>query len=168
MKAKSTHSLNFRSLLVAMSISIAAVAVGCGGGGGGGTAGAGGGGTGGTACDVPKLFQKYYCATPACHSGTGPAASFDMSVAGWETHLVGKMPMSVTPAPVNLDTMCANMGKVYLMPGVTPAAGLFMDKISKSKPGCGAQMPNLPVDKMTPAELACVQTWADALVAAAH
>jgi hypothetical protein len=163
MKATSTYSLNFRSLLVAMSISIAAVAVGCGGGGGGGTGGSGGGGTGGTACDVPQIFTKNFC-----DAGTAPAAGFDMQTAGWETHLVGKVPMSITPAPANGDTMCAGMNKVYLMAGSNPAAGLFIDKISKKKPGCGMPMPNLPGVELTPDQIACVQTWANALVAAAH
>ncbi len=168
MKATSTISYNFRSLLVAMSISITAMAIGCGGGGSGGTAGSGGGGTGGTAaCDIPKLFNtKYYCSTPACHAGATPAAGFDMMAAGWETHLVGKAPMTHTPASPAGDTLCAGMNKVYLTAGSNPATGLFMDKISKSNPGCGVQMPNLPVDKMTADELACVQTWANALTAA--
>jgi hypothetical protein len=131
-------------------------AVGCNGGEGGG----GGAGTGGN-CDVPALFAAKACSIAGCHSSSSPAAAFDMQTAGWETAMVGKTPPGGGAAATM--SMCMGMGQ-YLVAGSQPATGLFIDKLAKATPQCGARMPNLPLDPgLTAAELACVQTWANAL-----
>jgi hypothetical protein len=155
----SSHTV--RGLIAAMSFTIAAAAAGCSGSGGGGGAGAGGGNDAG-ACDVTKIFSTYTCAAPACHNSTNPAANFDMQTLGWETKLVGVAPKGGGPI-VALESKCGAMGKVYLTAGSKPATGLFMDKISLDKPGCGVRMPNIPFQMLSDAEIKCVQAWATAL-----
>jgi hypothetical protein len=168
MKRPSTISQNVLVLVAAAGL--AAFAGGCGSGGAAGGMDAGGTGGTGAACDVPKIFSTagYGCAIPACHSAVNPAGNFDMTAVGWETKLVGKAPPGGggTPAPdggVSLTaSLCATAGQVYLVAGSAPATGLFMSKLSLKTPPCGARMPNIG-GPLTAAELACVQTWANAL-----
>jgi hypothetical protein len=166
MKRPSTVSQIVRFFVTSAALAVGAM--GCAGGSDGtGTGGVGGGG-GGTGCvggDAMPIFTKHTCMlVGACHDGAGTAAGFNMVTAGWETKLVGTVsPGGGTGA---FASLCGGMGMVYLNKGSNPATGLFMDKLSKSPPQCGVQMPNLP-PLLTPTELACVQTWANALVAAA-
>jgi hypothetical protein len=155
MKAHYFASQNARALVVAAALAVGVSACGSGGGGGGG-----GAGTGGGTCDATKIFSTYGCAIPACHSNVNPAANFDQQTPGWEHAMVGKAPPGGGPAAT--ASMCANMGKVYLVAGSQPATGLFLDKLKLITPPCGARMPNIGGPLTTP-ELNCVQDWANAL-----
>src|SRR4029079_14757628 len=115
---------------------------------------------GGTACDVPKLFNTTYgCSIPACHHANMPAGAFDMQTAGWETRMIGKM--SPGGGPTATASMCAGKGP-YLVANSQPATGLFLDKLKLITPPCGTPMPNIG-GPLTSQELQCVQEWADAL-----
>jgi hypothetical protein len=109
-------------------------------------------------CNAPAIFTKYSCSNAGCHDATGTAAGFSMTTTGWERCLIGDSPSD------QVKSMCLTNGP-YLMAGVTPAQGLFLKKISTS-PGCGVRMPQVaPMGYMNSAELACVQMWADSLIA---
>ena len=64
-----------------------------------------------------------------------------------------------TTCPLAIDG--ANQGWVYLVPGSSPATGLFMEKF-KANPSCGAKMPNLG-DSVSSVDLECFQRWANVL-----
>ena len=149
MKDTSPPSRIIRTLFAAMGLAVALV--GCGSGGGGGTA-----------CDTNKIFTT--CQTVGCHNSANPAAAFDMQTTGWEKGLVGKMPTGGGTAPN--QSKCGAMNLVYLTPNSMPATGLFIEKLTKMTPVCGLVMPNIG-PRLTATEMACVQTWADNLVAAA-
>jgi hypothetical protein len=126
--------------------------------GGGGPAGAGGpAGTGGGTCDAPTMvFDHYGCAIAGCHGTPNPAGGFDMQTAGWETMLKGTN--SKGGGTGGSMSMCMGMGP-YLVPGSNPATGLFIDKLTKAAPPCGAAMPNIG-GPLTTAEKNCVIQWA--------
>jgi hypothetical protein len=129
-----------------------------GSGAGGGTS-AGTGGTGAPACDPTPIFTMKICGNAACHDASATAANFDMVTAGWQTHLVGVNPKGAGLNP----SMCAPNGP-YLVAGVLPAKGLFIDKLKTDvAPPCGAVMP-LVGPPLSAADMDCVQSWADALV----
>jgi len=126
--------------------------------GSGGTSGTDGGQT---SCDTTAamaVIAKYSCNQSGCHAATSPASGFDMATAGWETHLVGGNPNS-------MSLSCGSNGP-YLVPGVQPAMGLFLGKISASPP-CGVRMPFGSTTGVAAADVACLQSWANMLVAAA-
>ena len=151
MKGLFMASQNVRALLAAAALAVGVSA--CGGGGSGPP----------PACDVQKiLFTTYGCAIPACHNATAPAAAFDMGTPGWEMAMLDR----VAPGggPMATASMCGSMNHVYLVKGSVPAKGLFIDKLNLLTPPCGKRMPNIG-GPLTAAELACVQTWADALTA---
>jgi hypothetical protein len=174
MKRPSTVSQNVRIFVTAAAIAVGAM--GCGGGsdatGAGGSGGAGSGGR----CDAQPIFamKKHGACTVVgvCHDSLGTAANFNMATAGWETRLVGRAPPGGSAVKGTYDSMCspistpAVLGQVYLKAGSNPAAGLFLDKLMGNPPACGAHMPNLG-EALSTAELACVQDWANGLVAAA-
>ena len=132
-----------------------------------GSAGAGNPGTGGTgvqACDPTPIFVAKICSSGVCHDANGTAANFDMGSSDWQTRLVGVNPKGAGLNP----SMCGANGP-YLVPGVLPATGLFLDKLNPNPnrtPACGVLMPQVG-SKLTAEEFACVQSWADALVMAA-
>ena len=65
-----------------------------------------------------------------------------------------------------LASKCATSSKPYLIPGVIPATGLFIDKVKPSAAiECGDPMP-LVGTKLTDDDFACVQSWANAIVMA--
>ena len=101
-----------------------------------GSAGAGSPGTGGAgvpACDPAPIFRAKVCAAAACHDANGTAANFDMASDGWQTRLV-----AVNPKGAGLNpSMCAANGP-YLVAGMQPATGLFLDKLKpNTTPACG-------------------------------
>jgi hypothetical protein len=59
---------------------------------------------------------------------------------------------------------CKGMMQIYLKPGMQPAAGLFIDKISGSTPPCGGKMPM--IGSLSAMELMCIKDWASGVVAA--
>jgi hypothetical protein len=126
-------------------------------------------GSAGTGCDIATIFGgagqqpgKYYCTLAgACHDSQGAAGSLDMLTPGWEQKLVGTFPSSKGQVP----SECLGSSEPYLIAGSSPARGLFLDKLDANPP-CGARMPNLGTE-MSPEDRACVQSWANALTAAA-
>jgi hypothetical protein len=113
-------------------------------------------------CDVPAILSQHAC-TGLCHApgATSPSAGggFDMMTAAWDKKLVG----AGTPASAPDTNLCKGKGLNYL-DKKQPATGLFLDKL-RPNPPCGQSMP--PVGAaLSVAERACVQKWADALVAA--
>ena len=111
--------------------------------------------------DVTAIFMNstHSCAAGACHNAMGYAANFDMASPGWERCLVGVNPKGGGMTP----SMCAGKGP-YLNTGSPPAAGLFLQKLTVGRP-CGDQMPQIGT-KLTNQEMACVQSWANTLLAA--
>jgi hypothetical protein len=128
-----------------------------------GTAGTGAGGVMGCA-NAPAIFVAHTCTIMgACHDADGTAAGFKMDPAGWEKNLVGVMSKG-GGAALNASK-CGASGIPYLAKTTQPATGLFLAKLSGTVPPCGAKMPNVG-SALTATEFACVQAWANALVAA--
>ena len=164
MKRPTTLVQNVRILVVAAAL--AAGAVGCGSGGSNSTgaagmSGAAGSGTG-APCDAQtEVFNMHFCSTAGtCHDASGSAAGFDMATNGWQNHLVGVMPPGGGSYAASL---CTAAGMPYLVANSAPATGLLLAKLSPNPP-CGVQMPNLP-PLLNATEMACVQSWANALTA---
>jgi hypothetical protein len=121
----------------------------------------GGGGTGVQACDPRPIFMMKFCAAANCHDAVGTAANFEMATTDWQTRLVGVEPKGGGPNP----SLCAGQGP-YLVAGMLPATGLFMDKLKETAtPPCGVLMPQVGT-KLIASEFDCVQSWANALVMA--
>jgi hypothetical protein len=133
-----------------------------------GAAGTGGGGAAGTggpvgSCDAKPIILKYSCALAgSCHDALGSAAGLDFATPGWEDRLVGTFPSG--GGEVATRSMCAGLGRPYLVAGSNPAMGLLLDKLRLHPPPCGAAMPDIG-GPLTASELACVQLWANALTA---
>jgi Protein of unknown function (DUF1592)/Protein of unknown function (DUF1588)/Protein of unknown function (DUF1585) len=111
-------------------------------------------------CSVPAILSKHNC-TGLCHAaGYTPSAGggFDMVTPGWEKKLVGNGPPATAPE----TNECKGKGLNYLNKTL-PATGLFLDKLKPTVP-CGKTMP-IVGGALSPAELACVQKWADNLAA---
>ena len=129
-----------------------------------GSAGAGSPGAGGAgvqACDPAPIFAAKLCAAGGCHDANGTAANFDMASDGWQTRLVAVNPKGAGLSP----SMCAANGP-YLVAGMQPATGLFLDKVKpNTTPACGVLMPQVGT-KLDVADFECVQSWANALVMA--
>ena len=169
----STVSQFVRVFVTAAALAVGAMGCGSGGDSTGSAGSGGGGGTGGStaACSMADVTAIFTSTTKnvgctiigACHDNNGAAAGLDLTTAGWETHLVGKV--SAGGGTGSLASMCGGM--VYLKAGVVPAQGLFIDKLTKNPPPCGAPMPNLP-PLLTATQKACVQSWADNLVMNTH
>ena len=98
-----------------------------------------------------------------CHATAAAVSTgggFDMEKAGWEKNLVGHS----TPATAPATALCKGRNLVWLKPDIEPAKGLFLDKLSQPMPACGVQMPNL-LPKLNATDMACVQNWANNIVA---
>jgi hypothetical protein len=124
---------------------------------------AGEGGSGGPPpCDPTPVFAAHNCTLAGCHDDLGTSANFEMKSTGWETKLVGVFPKGGGGLP----SKCATSSKPFLIPGVIPATGLFIDKVKPSATlECGDPMP-LVGATLTDDEFACVQSWANAIVMA--
>jgi hypothetical protein len=124
---------------------------------------AGEGGSGGPPpCDATPLFVAHSCTISGCHDDLGTSANFEMKSTGWEKKLVGVFPKGGG----GLASKCATSSKPFLIPGVIPATGLFIDKVKPSAAiECGDPMP-LVGTKLTDDDFACLQSWADAIVMA--
>lgn len=95
-----------------------------------------------------------------CHStSTAPSfGGFDMEKLGWAQAMIGGLiPDNAPPA-----NTCKGKGFVFLEVGTQPARGLFLDKFNPTPP-CGVRMPQ--VGTITAAEVACIQDWANNIVA---
>jgi hypothetical protein len=84
-----------------------------------------------------------------------------MGTADWQTRLVG-----VSPKGGGANPSLCGAGGPYLVAGVQPATGLFLDKVKPdTTPACGVLMPQIG-PKLSADEFGCVQSWANALVMA--
>jgi hypothetical protein len=114
----------------------------------GGMAGSGGG----TDCQTAIFASK--CV--GCHATASASAGLDLQSANPEMRLVGK--------PTGAGTSCP--GGTLLVANVTPASWVFIDKLTMNPPSCGgSQMPL--GGSLLPAELSCLTTWANGVVATA-
>jgi hypothetical protein len=146
--------LNYRLAALALGALFSIGVVGCGSKTDGGPA----------TCDGNALLTKYGCVGAGCHSGSAPAANLDLASANVGARLVGVSPPG--GGPTGQVSLCAGATPphVYLMG--TPATGLFLQKLD-SAPPCGVQMPQIGA-KVTSADRACFQMWADGLTAATN
>jgi hypothetical protein len=98
------------------------------------------------------------CAIVGCHAAGTPAAGLDLTPAGAAAALLNK-----DTGTTDQGSMCASMK--LLNPGVTPATGVFIDKITMNPPPCGQPMPYGTLPSAT--EQACLIAWANGLTATA-
>jgi hypothetical protein len=134
---------------------ISASAGSTGAGGSAGTTG-GGGGSIPTSCADAATVIANYCLD--CHV-TPPQiiyAGLDLQAPNVAQRLVG------VPAYTGASGACAGRGNL-LDRGTLPATGIFIDKINFTQ-SCGDGMPYMG-SKMTDAEITCLQSWANGLVA---
>ncbi len=121
-----------------------------------GAGGASGGGTGGApAAGCQTAIFASQC--KSCHAAVGAAAGLDLESANPEMRLVGKMTIADASGG-----QCENM--TLINAGVSPATGVFIDKITMNPPPCGSSMPFGTL--LQPADQACLKSWA-AIVATA-
>ncbi|HVY39117.1 MAG TPA: hypothetical protein VHM31_14325 [Polyangia bacterium] len=135
--------------------------------GSGGTTGTGGsmgtGGGSGTNCTGDNdgaTIVTNQCT--ACHSATAASVlggGLDLTIdANIKSRLVGvKSPNSPTGM-----SMCNGNGTPYLNANSSPATGLLIDKIQKSTPPCGSQMPYL-LPALPSVQQQCLIQWATTL-----
>ena len=129
--------------------------------GGGGTTGAGGTGGGGTGGEIasscPNAMDVIATYCLDCHiSPPQPIyANLDLEAPNPEQRLVG------VPAYTGASGTCPGQGNL-LNRGTLPATGIFIDKINFTQ-SCGSGMPYLG-SKMSDADIACLQDWANGLV----
>lgn len=141
------------TLSIAWGLLLSVMVIGCAGSldpgvvGGGGASG-GTGGSSGNGCQVAVFANQ--CAS--CHGPSG-SAGLDLMSPNPETRMVGKM-TSTTNGGV-----CGNM--TLINAGVTPATGVFIDKITKAMPSCGASMPYGSLLNST--DMACLVNWANGI-----
>jgi hypothetical protein len=157
---------NLGKLSVIGAALLSTLLLGCAGSGEVPTDSGGSGGSSGDAGKLPEgcaqaaaIFTAHTCTT-ICHKAEVASAygGFDMTTPGWEKRLVGAGPPSNAP-PSN---MCKGKGFIYLNK-TQPATGLFLDKLGPTPP-CGVRMPQL-LNPLSSTEIACVQKWANNVVA---
>jgi hypothetical protein len=107
--------------------------------------------------DAARIIQAN-CAS--CHtSPPSPIyANLDLTSAGVASRLVGK------PAYTGASGECGGMGNL-LDPVRLPATGILIDKINFSPTVCGSGMPYTPAAPLSATDVACLQAWANGLVA---
>jgi hypothetical protein len=134
-------------------------------GGAGNTAASGGAGGSpvGIGCDIAPIITSHTCTIAnACHDSMGSAAGLDLQSPGLEARLLGIEPTGGGQGA--LASKCVGQGRLYLIPGSRPAAGLLLQKLGPNPPPCGGRMP-LVGAWLSATELACFQAWANALTA---
>jgi hypothetical protein len=89
-----------------------------------------------------SIFAKS-CAQQGCHAAVEPAAFLDLSSAGLEGRLVGR-----------LSATCEN--RLLIDPG-RPGQSFLLEKLNAEMPSCGARMP--PAGNLSAEEIACVEQW---------
>jgi hypothetical protein len=137
------------TLSMAWGLLLSVMVLGCAGSLDAGVTGGGTGGSSGNGCQVAVLAQQ--CA--GCHAAGSGSAGLDLASPNPETRLVGKMTSTTNGG------LCGNM--TLINAGVTPATGVFIDKITMATPPCGASMPygSLP----NTADTACLVSWANSI-----
>jgi hypothetical protein len=100
-------------------------------------------------CDAVPVFTRH-CASAACHSGSNPTGSLDLSAKGIESRLLGVNSKS-NGCEARLLIDPSDVDKSFLL-----------EKIENASPMCGVRMPL--VGDISPQELACIRSWVTALV----
>ena len=139
-----------------------------GGGGttGGGTGGAavGVGGSGGavvTSCANAISVLQNNCSISCHNPGSDSSyANLDLMSDGFAQRLVGQPASTSTSA----NGQCAGKGNL-LNRGTLPATGILIDKINFKVGVCGEGMPFGNPGPINATDLACLQAWANGLVA---
>jgi hypothetical protein len=122
-------------------------------GGAGGSGMMGTGGMGATNCAQTVLTTN--CAMSNCHNGVGVVyAGLNLTWPVDRAKVVGVMPSQLS----------ACLSSNFLEPGVTPATGLLIDNLKSSTVKCGVAMPYL-LNPLSDTDVACLQSWANDLVA---
>lgn len=94
--------------------------------------------------DVHKELVRPYCAQSGCHSAIGPASDLDLETPGVALRMYGQHALGC-PTELLLDPQ-------------NPFGGYFFDKVSQTKPKCGAKMPQVG-DPLTESEISCLHLW---------
>ena len=94
--------------------------------------------------------------------GSLRAGGFDMATMGWEAKLVGGTPKGGGATMATMSKCGPSTTMQYLVAKSNPAMGLFVDKLTKAVPPCGASMPSIG-GPLTADEMTCVIKWATAL-----
>jgi hypothetical protein len=134
--------------------------------GSGGSGSGTGGGSGNVDCSGANAGDQIVmntCAQSSCHSSSNNIlnAGLDMTLdSNIGSRLVGVMSKGQGAS------LCGSSTEPYLVPNVTPATGLLIDKLNSSPP-CGVQMPELP-PYLTAAQTQCFINWATTIVQAAQ
>jgi hypothetical protein len=137
-----------------------------------GTGGSAGGCTGTSAGDA-LITSK--CAVSGCHTtADAPIAGAGLDLTVDAT--IGSRLVGVTsPGDSSAGSACGGNTEPYLIPGVTPATGLLIQKIgtspncsqSETPPCCGSPMPFAAVTLLTTTQQQCIIQWATTLITAA-
>lgn len=139
------------TLSIAWGLLLSVMVIGCAGSLDPGVTGGGGmGGSSGNGCQVAVLSQQ--CAS--CHAAGSGSAALDLTSPNPETRLVGKMTSTMNGG------VCGNM--TLINRGVSPATGVFIDKITMMTPPCGMSMPYGSLPNAT--DTACLVSWANSIV----
>jgi hypothetical protein len=104
----------------------------------------------------------------ACHNPNNAAivgGGFDMTVnSSIGTRLVGVKSTGTSA----VGSKCGGNPTPYLVAGSNPATGLLIDKIQKSTPECGDQMPLGGPPFLSSVQQQCLINWATTLTMAAQ
>lgn len=130
--------------------------------GSGGSPGSGGGsGADCTGDNDPATLVNTQC-TSVCHNPqveNSLGGGLDMTMdANLKSRLVGVK----SPATAMGQSKCSGNSEAYLNANSNPATGLLIDKVTKSTPPCGVQMPYL-AQALDATQQQCLIKWATTL-----
>ncbi|HVV52605.1 MAG TPA: hypothetical protein VHO06_23265 [Polyangia bacterium] len=141
-----------------------------GAGGAGTTGGTGGSGSACTGANDGATIVMSTCATADCHStyNADISGGLDLTVDG----TIGARLVGVTSYGTSTNgSACVDWPTPYLERGVTPAAGLLIDKITLPANSAGLCPDGLPMPygqrQLPKVQQDCIQQWATGLVMAA-
>jgi hypothetical protein len=143
--------------------------------GGSGTGGSnptgGSTGTGGTASgnctggNDGVSILKQNCATAYCHIpgqiNDGTAGGLDLTP---DSNIGSRLVGVTSGGTASNGSKCMDNTTPYLVPGITPATGLFIDKFTMSHPPCGDQMPASSPMFLNATQQSCLIQWATTLI----
>ncbi len=132
----------------------------------GGSTGAGGTASGNcTGGNDGASILTQNCATSFCHI---PGAVNDGTAGGLDLtpdSNIGSRLVGVTSVGTATNgSMCVGNTTAYLVAGITPATGLFIDKFTMAHPPCGAQMPFDAPMPLNATQQMCLIQWATTLI----
>lgn len=107
--------------------------------------------------DDPVVFVHETCGAGACHVADTTFGVVDFTSPGVTARLVDQ-----SPTVSQVCTSDALMGEV-LIDSVDPTMSFVLNKLTAT-PVCGSRMPLL-ADPLTPAEIECVATYVDMVIA---